>query len=83
MDDINKFFKRFRCPSCDTFIQKAGNFNHHFKTCKGRVHIYPNSVYALGETLFNKFDGFGIFYNDAQSYSKTWLFLTLNLSASH
>ena len=33
VDDINTFFKRFRCPSCDTFIQKAGNFNRHVKTC--------------------------------------------------
>ena len=46
VDDIITFFKRFRCPSCDTFIQKAGNFNRHVKTCKDRVqHIYPKSVY--------------------------------------
>ena len=25
VDDINTFFKRFRCPNCDTFIQRAGN----------------------------------------------------------
>ena len=42
VDDINTFFKRFRCPSCDKFIQKAGNFNRHVKTCKYRVqHVYP------------------------------------------
>ena len=27
VDDINTFFKQFCCPSCDTFIQKLGNFN--------------------------------------------------------
>ena len=63
VDDINTFIKRFRCPSCDTFIQKAGNFNRHVKTCKDRVqHIYPKSVHTLRETLFDKLDGFGISY---------------------
>ena len=81
VDDINTFIKRFifRCPSCDTFIQKAGNFNRHVKSCKDRVqHIYSKSVYTLHETLFDKLDGFGISYNDDQNCSKTWLFLTLN-----
>ena len=71
VDDINTFFKRFRCPSCDTFVQKAGNFNRHVKTCKDRVqHIYPKSVYTLRETLFDKLDGFGISYNDDQKLFK-------------
>ena len=71
VDDINTFFKRFRCPSCDTFIQKAGNFNRHVKTCKDRVqHIYPKSVYTLRETLFDKLDGFGISYNEDQKLFK-------------
>ena len=71
VDDINAFFKRFRCPSCDTFIQKAGNFNRHVKTCKDRVqHIYPTCVYTLRETLFDKPDGFGISYNDDQKLFK-------------
>ena len=64
-DDINTFCKRFRCPSCDTFIQKVGNFNRHVKSCKDRVqHIYPKSANTLRETLFDKLDGFGISYND-------------------
>ena len=71
VDDINTFFKRFRGPSCDTFIQKAENFNPHVKTCKDRVqHIYPKSVYTLPETLFDKLDGFGISYNDDQKCFK-------------
>ena len=71
VDDINTFFKRFRCPSCDTFIQKAGNFNRHVKTCKDRVqHIYPKSVYTLRETSFDKLDGFEISYNDDQKLFK-------------
>ena len=42
VDDINVFFKRFRCH---TIIKHASNFNRHVKSCKGRVqHIYPKSV---------------------------------------
>ena len=45
VDDINTFFKRFRCPNCDTFIKCAGNFHRHVKSCKDRIqHIYPKSV---------------------------------------
>ena len=58
VDDINTFFKRFRCPDCDTFIKCAGNFHRHVKSCKDRIqHIYPKSVYTLRETLFDKLDG--------------------------
>ena len=79
VDDINTFFKQFRCPSCDTFIQKAGNFNRHDKTCKDRVqHIYPKSVYTLPKTLFDKLDVFGISYNDYQKLFKSLAILTLN-----
>ena len=71
VDDINTFFKRFRCPSCDTFIKHAGQFNPHLKSCKDRVqHIYPKSVYTLRETLFDKLDAFGISYNDDQKLFK-------------
>ena len=48
VDDINRYFKRFRCPNCDTFIKQAGHFNRHVKSCKHRIqHIYPKSVYNL------------------------------------
>ena len=71
VDDINTFFKRFRCPSCDTFIKYVSNFNRHVKSCKDRVqHIYPKSVYALRETLFDKLDAFGISYNHDQKLFK-------------
>ena len=72
VEDINTFFKRFRCPSCDTFIKYVSNFNRHVKSCKDRVqHIYPESVYALRETLFDKLDAYGISYNDDQKLFKT------------
>ena len=71
VDDINTFFKRFRCPNCDTFIKRAGNFHHHVKSCKNRIqHNYPKSVYTLRETLFDKLDGFGIGYEEQQKLFK-------------
>ena len=71
VDDINTFFKRFRCPNCDTFIKRAGNFHRHVKSCKDRIqHIYPKSVYTLRETLFDKLDGFGIGYEEEQKLFK-------------
>ena len=71
VDDIKALFKRLRCPSCYTFIQRAGNFKRHVKTRKDRVqHIYPKSVYTLREILFDKLVGFGISYNDDQKLFK-------------
>ena len=71
VDDINTFFKRFRCPNCDTFIKRADNFHRHVKSCKDRIqHIYPKSVYTLRETLFDKFDGFGIGIEEEQKLFK-------------
>ena len=31
VNDINKFFKKFRCPS-DVFFNQSGHFNRHLKT---------------------------------------------------
>ena len=63
VNDINKFFKKFRCPSCDVFFNHSGHFNRHLKTCKERVkNIYPQGAYSLRETLFEKLDNFSITY---------------------
>ena len=71
VDDINTFFKRFRCPNCDTFIRRAGNFHRHVKPCKDRrQHVYPKSVYTLRETFFGKPDGFGVRYEEDQKLFK-------------
>ena len=57
VNDINNFFKKFRCPSCDVFFKHSGNFNRHLKTCKERVkNVYPRGAYSLRETLFEKLD---------------------------
>ena len=63
VNDINKFFKKFRCPNCDVFINHSGHFNRQLKTCKERVkNIYPRGAYSLRETLFEKLHNFSIAY---------------------
>ena len=60
-NDIDSFFKCFRCPSCDTFFNKSDNFNKHLLRCKDQVkHIYLKNVYELRETLFEKQEGFSL-----------------------
>ena len=36
-NDIDSFFKCFRCPSCDTIFSKSENFNKHLLKCKDRA----------------------------------------------
>ena len=61
VDDINALFKAFCCPTCDTHFQKTGNLERHLVKCSERVkHIYPENVYQLRETLFDKLDSFDI-----------------------
>ena len=60
-NDIDSFFKCFRCPSCDTFFKRSEFLNKHLLRCKDRVkHIYPKNVYELRETLFEKLGGFSL-----------------------
>ena len=33
-NDIDSFFKRFRCPSCDTFFKRSEFLNKHLLRCK-------------------------------------------------
>ena len=67
VDNIKALFKAFGCPTCDTYFQKTGNLERHLVRCSERVkHLYPNNVYQLRETLFDKLDSFGIQYTDDQ-----------------
>ena len=67
VDNINALFKAFRCPTCDTYFQKAGNMERQLVRCSERVkQIYPKNVYQLRETLFDKLDSFDIQYTDDQ-----------------
>ena len=67
VDNIHALFKAFRCPTCDTYLQKTGNLERHLVRCSELVkHIYPKNVYQLRETLFDKLDSFDIQYTDDQ-----------------
>ena len=69
--DINKFFKKFCCPSCDVFFNHSGNFNRHLKTCKERVkNVYPRSVHSLRETPFERLNNFSIAYPEDDTLFK-------------
>ena len=64
-NNIDSFFKCFRCPSCYTFFQESNHFNKHLIRCTDRVRqIYPNKAYTVSETIFEKLDGFNIPYNE-------------------
>ena len=64
---MNALFKAYRCPSCDQFFNRAGSLETHSRTCKVRVeHYFPEKVYQLRETLFDKLDAFDIRYMDEQ-----------------
>ena len=66
--NINALFKAFRCPTCDTLVQKTGNLERHLVRCSERVkHIYPKNVYQLRKTLFDKLDSFDIQHTDDQT----------------
>ena len=76
VNDINKFFKKFRCPSCDVFFNHSGHFNRHLKTCKERVkNIYPRGAYSLRETLFEKLDNFSIAYPEDYTLFRNFVVL--------
>ena len=71
VQDINKFFKSFRCTTCDTFFKRSNNLEQHRVNCSARVkQVYPRGVYSLKETLFDKLDAFGIPYTDEQKLFK-------------
>ena len=60
-NDIDRFFKCFRCPSCDTFFYRSEFLNKHLLRCKDRVrHIYPKNVYELRKSLFEKLEEFNL-----------------------
>ena len=70
-NNINTLFKTFRCTTCDIFFSKTGNLEQHLVTCGDRVkHFYPNNVYELRETLYEKLDAFNIPYRNEQKLFK-------------
>ena len=66
-NNINALFKAFRFTTCDTFVSQRGNMDRRLVTCSDRVkHIYPENVYKLRETLFEKLDELNFPYRNEQ-----------------
>ena len=80
VNNINAFFKAFRCNTCDTFFSKTGNLERHLVTCSDRVkHIYPKNVYERRERHFLKSWTHSTSHIEvSKNCSKTWQYLTLN-----
>ena len=71
VNNINAFFKAFRCTTCDIFFSKTGNLERQLVTCSDRVkHIYSKNVYELRKTLFEKLDAFNIPYRSEHKLFK-------------
>ena len=71
VNNINAVFQSFRCPNCDTFVNKTFNVERHLTTCSERVKtFYPRKVYQVRETLSEKLDSFGIKYTSEQKLFK-------------
>ena len=63
-NDIDRFFKCFRCPSCDGSFNKSNIFKRYVKILwlvqvQGHT-ITQTSLYTLRGTLFEKLEGFNI-----------------------
>ena len=70
-NDIDNFFKCFRCPSCDSFFKRSEFLNKHLLRCKDRVkHIYHKNVNELRETMFEKLEGFNLPVSDDKKLFK-------------
>ena len=53
-NDIDSFFKYFRCPSCDCFFNRSDNFNRHLMSCKDRVRTFFQRMYIHFEKRYLK-----------------------------
>ena len=71
VSNINAVFQAFRCPNCDTFLNKIFNLERHLNTCSEREkNVYPGNVYQIRETLFDKLDSDGIKFTSEQKLFK-------------
>ena len=62
--DINTLFKAYCCLSCHQIIKRAQHLERHLNTCEETAkHIFPQNMYQLRETLFDKLNSFNIPYS--------------------
>ena len=86
VNDINTFFKQFRCPNCDTFIKRAGSFHRRVKSCRVKIGYitFFRRVLAHWEKLCSiNLTVLELDVRKVRNCLKTWLYLISNQSASH
>ena len=72
-------FTVFRCPSCDTFFNRASKIERHSTGCSKRVkHVYLRSVYQIRKTFFTSWTFWNRIDEQAHAFQKI-AYLTLNL----
>ena len=49
VSNINAVFQSFRCPNCDTFLNRTFNLERHLTTCSERVIISIRGMYIKSE----------------------------------
>ena len=71
VNNINAVFQYFRCPNCDTFLNRTFNLEQHLTTWSERVkNVYPKNVYQTQGTLFDKLNSLGNEYTNEQTLFK-------------
>ena len=71
VNNIKAVFQHFRCPNCDTFLNRTFILERPLATCSERwKNVYPRNVYQMRETLFDKLVFFGIKYTSQQKLFK-------------
>ena len=85
VNNIDIFFKCFRCPTCDTFSHKADHFNRHLFCCKDRISktFTPKKFILYERRCLKIWLGSILSTPNNKLYSKMSLFLTLNQFACH
>ena len=48
VSNIDAVFQAFRCPNCDTSVNRTFNLGRHLSTCSERVkNFYPRNLYQI------------------------------------
>ena len=60
---VGAVFQTFRCPNCDTFVNRTSNLERNLTNWGERVkHVYPKNGHQISKLLFDKLDSFNIKY---------------------
>ena len=79
VNNINAFFKAFRCTTCDTFFQRRGIWNDIWLLVVIVLNIFTQKMFTNSERHFSKSWTHSTSHIEvSKNCSKTWQYLTLN-----